>query len=248
MQKSKVAYSKSIVNDLKSSNPSQWYSKVKRMSNINRVSDDDYFIEEFCDLNLQTQADQLVNFYASTRNQFQSISEDDFQSVFDNDLRQDKTDILTTPEQVENIILSMNKKSSCIVGDIPFKILHYFSSHISKPLSIFFNTMFEQNRYPELWKTEYITPVAKCFPVMCKKNLRPISGPLSFAKVSDKLFASYILQDMDRDVRQYGNEKGLSTNHYLVKMINKILMSIDKNSNLREKCCCFDHAGLEPGL
>ena len=87
MQKSKVAYSKSIVNDLKSSNPSQWYSKVKRMSNINRVSDDDYFIEEFCDLNLQTQADQLVNFYASTRNQFQSISEDDFQSVFDNDLR-----------------------------------------------------------------------------------------------------------------------------------------------------------------
>ena len=101
MQKSKVAYSKSIVNDLKSSNPSQWYSKVKRMSNINRVSDDDYFIEEFCDLNLQTQADQLVNFYASTRNQFQSISEDDFQSVFDNDLRQDKTDILTPPEQVE---------------------------------------------------------------------------------------------------------------------------------------------------
>ena len=71
------------------------------MSNINRVSDDDYFIEEFCELNLHTQADQLVNFYASTRNQFQSISEDDFQSVFDNDLRQDKTDILTPPEQVE---------------------------------------------------------------------------------------------------------------------------------------------------
>ena len=96
MKKSEVVYSKSIINDTKNSN-----SKVKRMSNIKRAFDDVYFIEEFCDLNLQTQADQLVNFYASTRNQFQSISEDDFQSVFDNDLRQDKTDILTPPEQVE---------------------------------------------------------------------------------------------------------------------------------------------------
>ena len=36
---------------------------------------------------------------------------------------------------------------------------------------------------------------------------------------------------MSKDSRQYGNERGLSINHYLIKMINKILISVDKNSN-----------------
>lgn len=33
-----------------------------------------------------------------------------------------------------------------------------------------------------------------------------------------------------RDPSQYGNEKGLSVQHYLVNMINKILTSLDRNS------------------
>ena len=33
-----------------------------------------------------------------------------------------------------------------------------------------------------------------------------------------------------RDISQYGNEKGISVNHYLIKMINEILISVDKNT------------------
>ena len=36
---------------------------------------------------------------------------------------------------------------------------------------------------------------------------------------------------MTKDKMQYGNEKGLSINQYLINMINKILSSVDKNSN-----------------
>ena len=43
--------------------------------------------------------------------------------------------------------------------------------------------------------------------------------------------AEYITKDMVKDPRQYGNEKGLSINHYLVKMVDKILKSVDKNTN-----------------
>ena len=46
--------------------------------------------------------------------------------------------------------------------------------------------------------------------------------------------ASYITQDMTKDPKQYGNEKGLSIKHYLVKMIDKILKSVDKNA-IKEK-------------
>ena len=33
-----------------------------------------------------------------------------------------------------------------------------------------------------------------------------------------------------RDSSQYGNEKGLSIEHYLIKMIHKILCAVDHNS------------------
>ena len=43
--------------------------------------------------------------------------------------------------------------------------------------------------------------------------------------------AEYILADMSisRDKQQYGNEKGLSLNHLLIKMLNKILTAVDRN-------------------
>ena len=41
-----------------------------------------------------------------------------------------------------------------------------------------------------------------------------------------------------RDSSQYGNEKGLSVNHYLIKMINEILANLDGNST-SEKFAVF---------
>ena len=164
IKKAKVSYSKKIVGDLKTSNPSQWYSKIKRMSNMNRDGDDQFYIEELSELSAQAQADTLAGFYASTRNQFEPVKDDDFSYILQSEVRQNVADILTTPEQVENIILSMNKKAACINGDIPLKIISFFGSHIYKPLCHIFNSIFISGKYPEIWKTEFITPVAKIYP------------------------------------------------------------------------------------
>ena len=43
-----------------------------------------------------------------------------------------------------------------------------------------------------------------------------------------------------RDKSQYGNQKKLSTQHYLVKMLNKILSSVDQNSK-NEAFCAILH-------
>ena len=41
-----------------------------------------------------------------------------------------------------------------------------------------------------------------------------------------------MISDMKKknDPSQYGNEKGTSINHYLIKMIHKILTALDKNT------------------
>ena len=92
--------------------------------------------------------------------------------------------------------------------------------------------MFESGEYPELWKNEFITPIPKVYPSKSESDMRPISGVLNFAKVADKVISSYIVHDMEphRDKSQYGNEKGLSIDHLLIKMLHHILKAVDNNS------------------
>ena len=96
--------------------------------------------------------------------------------------------------------------------------------------------------YPNLWKVESVTPVPKTFPVEKLKELRKISGLLNFSKIADKVIAELLTEDMaeKRDKSQYGNQKKMSTQHYLVKMLHKIFTSVDKNGQ-DEAFCAIMH-------
>ena len=61
------------------------------------------------------------------------------------------------------------------------------------------------------------------------EELRNISGLITFDKISEQLLAELIIGDMANllDKSQYANQKDLSLQHYLVKMINKILSDTD---------------------
>ena len=50
--------------------------------------------------------------------------------------------------------------------------------------------------------------------------------------MADKILVNIIILDMSESIDryQYGNQKGLSVNHYFINIINKIVSSVDKNS------------------
>ena len=87
-----------------------------------------------------------------------------------------------------------------------------------------------------LWKYEYVTPVPKVFPPETTDDLRKISGTKNFSKFFEALLSEPIIQDMapNMDPSQYGNVKGLSIQHYLVKFVNKILTILDSNNDLEK--------------
>ena len=78
-----------------------------------------------------------------------------------------------------------------------------------------------------------MTPVPKVHPPEQLTDLRKISGLLNFSKITDKVLAEYIAEDMvlKRDKSQYGNQKNISAQHYLINMLHKILKSLDGNSD-----------------
>ena len=77
-----------------------------------------------------------------------------------------------------------------------------------------------------------VTPVPKVHPPPTVNELRKISGLKNLSKMAEKIFGKFLISDMSekRDPSQFGNEKGVSVNHYLIQMINQILTAVDTNA------------------
>ena len=80
---------------------------------------------------------------------------------------------------------------------------------------------------------EIVTPAPKVYPPQSASDLRKISGTLNFSKIYEKFLAEVMICDMKptSDPSQYGNEKGIGTQHYLIKMIDRVLTCLDKNNS-----------------
>ena len=93
--------------------------------------------------------------------------------------------------------------------------------------------MVVKGQFPNIWKIEAVSPVPKVYPTMTLNDLRKIAGLKNFSKVTEKILSVWLISDMSdlRDKSQYGNEKAISVNHYLIKIIHEILTSVDKNSS-----------------
>ena len=157
-----------------------------------------------------------------------SLNEDDFSDYIDTEL----CPPVIEPHQVHRAMLGMNKKAAASPGDVPMRLLSEFSVELAAPLAHIYNECLIQGQYPDIYKSESITPVPKCFPPEQLKDLRKISGLLNCAKIFDKLLSEFIISDMapTRDSAQYGNEKKISIQHYIIKMLHRILTTVDKNT------------------
>ena len=226
----KRKYYNNIVSDLRESNISQWYSKVKRMSGQDQNSCADLTVDELAGMSSIEQAEAIADHYASISNLYKPIQKEKFQDFLETEKHPPPK---VAPSKVSKIIKNMNKKAAAVPGDIPMKIVRQFSEDLSKPLAHLINECLRQGIYPNIWKIEYVTPVPKIFPPEQLADLRKISGLLNFSKITDKVLAEFIANDMEdmRDKSQYGNQKNMSAQHYLINMLHKVLKSLDDNSD-----------------
>ena len=229
----KEKYYKNMVSDLKLSNSSKWYSKVKRMTGKSERSDS-ISVDELIGLSDSEQAERIAAHYSQISNEYEQVQECDFQEYF-NPISHGGfrgSPLLIEPRKVHQIIKKMNKKAATVENDIPIKLLSEFSVELAFPLSHIISFCLKEGIYPEIWKIESVTPVPKVFPPEKLEDLRKISGLLNCSKITDKIIGEMVIEDMKptRDPSQYGNERKTSAQHYLVKMLHRILTAVDKNT------------------
>ena len=110
--------------------------------------------------------------------------------------------------------------------------MKHFSNQLAKPVASILNTTIQQGCWPNILKLEIVTPVPKVFHPKEIDDLRNISGLLNLDKIAEKIIAKMMIADMRKklDPSQYANQKGISIQHYLVKLIDKILQTMDGNA------------------
>ena len=224
-KQAKKDYYVNIVEDLKFSNPSKWYSKLKRMSSHNSAKNEECEILSLVGLPNQTQAEVIADEFSAVSNLYEPLNKDDISTQSKNE----KPVPIMTPYFVHQRIKKLKNNSSTLKGDLPAKVIKMFGYEISFPLSNIFIRCCKSGEYPNIWKKEIVTPVPKQYPPEKPNQMRKISGTLNFSKFFEGFLADAIVADMadQRDVSQFGNRKGLSTQHYLIKMLHRILVSLD---------------------
>ena len=112
------------------------------------------------------------------------------------------------------------------------KIIKFCAEELSFPLSDVFSHAILLGEFPHIYKLEIVTPAPKVFPPETTKDMRKIAATFNFSIIFEKFLAEVMIEDMkkSRDHSQYGNSKGVSTEHYLIKMVDRILTVLDTNS------------------
>ena len=163
---------------------------------------------EIEDLTDQEQADRITEHFCTVRQKFSALrSLDILIPPFS-----DETIPQFLPFEVKQKLLEIDLKKSFPKDDIPPKLLKLFAEHISIPLTDIINASIKQGVWPDMLK-----------------NLRSISGLMTCNRVEEKLLSELIILDMrdKMDPTQYGNQHGLSIQHYLIIMVHKILVDVD---------------------
>ena len=200
------------------------------MSSYDQAKGEAVSVEEIMHLSAKDQANTIAENFSKVSNEYEKLRTSDI------DLSK-ATNLKPTPVleeyQVYEYLRKIKTNTSTVLNDIPAKIIKEFACELAKPLTDVINTMVSLGQYPNIWKIEIVSPVPKVYPTLILNDLRKIAGLKNFSKIAEKIISKWLISDMSdlRDRSQYGNEKGVSVNHYLIKMIYEILTSVDTNTS-----------------
>ena len=139
-------------------------------------------------------------------------------------------DVLQVSEsEVLEVLRSMDATKAVPKNDVSTKIFKTFSEQLCGPITMLINEAIITGYWPEFLKVETVTPVPKVSHPQTMDDIRKICGLLNLSKILEKVICKYLVADMkdSLDKSQYANQKGLSINHYLIKLVDRVLGALD---------------------
>ena len=224
----KKSFKTKMIDDVLTSKDREWYSKLKRITNYDQMKSDTFQVEEISHMTDEEQAEAIATSFAAISNEYEPINRD----MIDIPPHCPSTVPQFKPYQVRRHLGRIKANKSTAKGDIPARIIKDFAQYLCIPVTNIINTSLMCGVWPKIYKQEIITPTPKQHPPENMDMLRPISNLSNLNKIMEKMISELVIKDMEDklDPSQFGNRKHLGIQHYLVRLLHRILTSVDKNS------------------
>ena len=142
------------------------------------------------------------------------------------------TDSLTINEVKEAFFsLKINKSPWC--DEISFNVIKNCFSELNIPLKYLFDMSLESGIFPDKLKIARVIPLYKAGDPANISNYRPISVLPCFSKMLERIMYNrlhkYLTTEKILYPKQFGFQRGHSTEHAIVKLANQIYESFERN-------------------
>ena len=227
LSKAKQDHYKKKIRVLRTSNPRMWHKALKKVM-CGDDNKDIIEVESIKDLPDNEQAELIAEKFAEVANLYEPL---DREKIKVPTFEEKDVPVVSTHE-VKEILENMNVNKSCRKTDVPARIFKTFANILCVPLTKIINNCIRSGVWPDYLKHEIVTPIPKIPQPKVIDDLRNISGLMMVNKIMEKVTSKMIVSDMKdhMDPAQFGNKKGVSIQHYLVKMLDRILSALDRNS------------------
>ena len=185
------------------------------------------------DANFTTQqsAEAIIKYFAKISQEYIPIEEDTSANWMDAQRKINSGPCEHPDIQEHSVYQNMKtaKKTDSVPGDIPASILQEFLPEFANPITAILKTAVETHTWPASYKKEYHIPLQKIPSPQSEDDFRGVGLTCWISKQLALLVLNwiwpYIQPHLDPD--QMGGRPGFSIEHYIVKMINFILGSMD---------------------
>ena len=138
-----------------------------------------------------------------------------------------------TVNELKEAFFSLKINKSPSYDDISFNVVRDCFGPLLKPLMDIFNLSLQKGCFPEELKIARVTPIYKDDDVNEIGNYRPISLQPCFSKILKRIMYNRLFKYLTTNEilykKQFGFQKGHSTDHAIIQMIDQINKSFEKN-------------------
>jgi hypothetical protein len=144
------------------------------------------------------------------------------------------SDIVITPDEVKNILLSLDDNKATGSDNIPAKLLRCYAPQICTTLCDLFNQSMKVGKIPTAWKTSNVIPIPKKAQLKVS-NYRPISLLSIVSKVFERCMYNRLVEHVSINIHQlqFGFVRGKSTTGHLLQVLQEIGEMLDKEGSNR---------------
>ena len=227
-RKSVKNFYSNFVNELKVSNPAKWYSMAKRLGAEDNRKGGELSVDCLKGLDNQQAAEQVAEHFSKVSQEYSPLDYSKLPAYLP------AQEILQVDEnEVAERLLRLKSRKSTQPIDLPSKLRKEFPCELATPLTDIINSCLSKHYYPLPWKHEWVVPAEKVNNPTSLKDLRKISLTSECSLIFEGFIKDWIMEDISPkiDKSQYGNQKGTSTEHLMVNLVDKILKLLDNNNN-----------------